>query len=188
MTEELRLEPQEAVIMRMEKVGYGKSFLLPANNNELILTNRNLILIRKNLLGKREETLYFPISEIRMADGHPQVRKGKADHMTHTLDVYMNDKMESFRFEWESDIDEWIAQIDSVVTGEPVKRKTEADMIAEAMAIVETIEEPIEKMKGILGIKSDKEVSCRCPSCGASLIGLKGETQKCPYCGTFHTF
>ena len=73
----------------------------------------------------------------------------------------MNDKMESFRFEWESDIDEWIAQIDSVVTGEPVKRKTEADMIAEAMAIVETIEEPIEKMKGILGIKSDKEVSCR---------------------------
>ena len=124
MTEELRLEPQEAVIMRMEKVGYGKSFLIPANNNELILTNRNLILIRKNLLGKREETLYFPISEIRMADGHPQVRKGKADHMTHTLDVYMNDKMESFRFEWESDIDEWIAQIDSVVTGEPAKRKT----------------------------------------------------------------
>ena len=51
MTEELRLEPQEAVIMRMEKVGYGKSFLIPANNNELILTNRNLILIRKNLLG-----------------------------------------------------------------------------------------------------------------------------------------
>ena len=36
MTEELRLEPQEAVIMRMEKVGYGKSFLIPANNNELI--------------------------------------------------------------------------------------------------------------------------------------------------------
>ena len=57
MTEELRLEPQEAVIMRMEKVGYGKSFLIPANNNKLILTNRNLILIRKNLLGKREETL-----------------------------------------------------------------------------------------------------------------------------------
>ena len=28
----------------------------------------------------------------------------------------------------------------------------------------------------------------KCPSCGATLTGIKGETEKCPYCGTFHTF
>ena len=28
----------------------------------------------------------------------------------------------------------------------------------------------------------------KCPSCGAALSGIKGETTKCPYCGTFYTF
>ena len=30
--------------------------------------------------------------------------------------------------------------------------------------------------------------SGKCPSCGAALSGIKGETTKCPYCGTFYTF
>ena len=28
----------------------------------------------------------------------------------------------------------------------------------------------------------------KCPSCGASLSGTKGETIQCPYCGTTYTF
>ena len=61
-------------------------------------------------------------------------------------------------------------------------------MIAEAMALAESIEAPIEKMRDIFGIKSTKQVSCKCPSCGATLTGIKGETTQCPYCGTYHTF
>ena len=47
---------------------------------------------------------------------------------------------------------------------------------------------PIEKIQSVFGIKSDRKVSCKCPSCGATLTGTKGDTIQCPYCGTFYTF
>ena len=58
----------------------------------------------------------------------------------------------------------------------------------QGMSMAEAIEAPVDKMRSIFGIKSTTQVSCKCPSCGATLTGIKGETEKCPYCGTFHTF
>ena len=188
MAEELNLGADEAVVLRIENVGYGSTFPIPVNNSTLILTNKNLILLKKNLFGQISDTIRFPLSDIKVVNGQPQVRKGQLDIVTHTLEVYFNTGMESFRFEWESDIDKWVAHIVSQITGVPVKEKTEEDMIAEALQMAESLEAPIEKMRDIFGIKSTKIVSCKCPSCGAALTGLKGETAQCPYCGTYHTF
>ena len=119
MAEEFKLSPEEAVILRTGKIGYGGGFQLPSmfNSNELILTNKNLILLKKNMFGQTEDTLYFPLSKILMANGRPQVKKSNPSHMEYALDVYFETGMESFRFEWESDIDEWVENIVSVVTG-----------------------------------------------------------------------
>ena len=173
MAEEFKLNPEEAVILRIGKVGYGGG-LLPSmfNSNELILTNQNLILLKKNMFGQTEETKYFPLKDIKMANGTPQVRKSNPEHMVHALDVYFNNGVESFRFEWEKDIDEWVNNIIATVTGVPVESMTE----------------PIEKIQSVFGIKSERKISCKCPSCGATLTGTKGDTIKCPYCGTFYTF
>ena len=123
MAEEFKLSPEEAVILRTGKIGYGGGFQLPSmfNSNELILTNKNLILLRKNMFGQTEDTLYFPLSKILMANGRPQVKKSNPSHMEYALDVYFETGMESFRFEWERDIDEWVENIVSVVTGNGLK-------------------------------------------------------------------
>ena len=190
MAEEFKLGPEEAVVLRVGKIGYGggPSILSMFNNNELILTTKNLILLKKNMFGQTEETKYFPLTDIKMVDGKPQVRKSNPEHMVYALDVYFNSGMESFSFEWENEIDEWVENIVSVVTGVPVHKKSDMEMLQEAVAFAESVAEPIEKIQGLFGIKSDRPVSCKCPSCGAALNGIKGETIKCPYCGTFYTF
>ena len=96
--------------------------------------------------------------------------------------------MESFRFEWESDIDEWVENIVSVVTGVPVQKKSDLEMMQDALAFAESMTDSVEKIQSVFGIKSTRQVSCKCPSCGASLSGTKGETIQCPYCGTTYTF
>ena len=182
MAEEFKLSPEEAVILRTGKIGYGGGFQLPSmfNSNELILTNKNLILLKKNMFGQTEDTLYFPLSKILMANGRPQVKKSN--------DVYFETGMESFRFEWESDIDEWVENIVSVVTGVPVQKKSDLEMMQDALAFAESMTDSVEKIQSVFGIKSTRQVSCKCPSCGASLSGTKGETIQCPYCGTTYTF
>lgn len=190
MAEEFKLSPEEAVILRTGKIGYGRGFQLPSmfNSNELILTNKNLILLRKNMFGQTEDTLYFPLSKILMANGRPQVKKSNPSHMDYALDVYFETGMESFRFEWESDIDEWVENIVSVVTGVPVQKKSDLEMMQDALAFAESMTDSVEKIQSVFGIKSTRQVSCKCPSCGASLSGTKGETIQCPYCGTTYTF
>ena len=97
MAEEFKLSPEEAVILRTGKIGYGGGFQLPSmfNSNELILTNKNLILLKKNMFGQTEDTLYFPLSKILMANGRPQVKKSNPSHMEYALDVYFETGMES---------------------------------------------------------------------------------------------
>ena len=53
MAEEFKLGPEEAVVLRVGKIGYGggPSILSMFNNNELILTTKNLILLKKNMFG-----------------------------------------------------------------------------------------------------------------------------------------
>ena len=43
-------------------------------------------------------------------------------------------------------------------------------------------------VKKVFGIDSDKILSAKCPSCGASVKGKAGETVECPYCGNYYTF
>ena len=92
MAEEFRLGPEEAVVLRMKNVGYGEGFQLPPlfGGNELILTTQNLILLKKDLFGSTTDTVYFPLNEIKVVGGRPQVRKGNPAHMEYTLEVYFN--------------------------------------------------------------------------------------------------
>ena len=66
MAEELNLGPDEAIVLRMENVGYGEGFPFPSDNNVLILTTRNIVLLKKNLFGQTSDTIKFPLSEIKV--------------------------------------------------------------------------------------------------------------------------
>lgn len=183
MADELHLGQDETVIDRISKVGYGGFW---SGNNDLVLTNKNIILVKKGLFGDTDDVVRFPLSDLRVVNGEVQAKLGRPDNVTCTLDLYFDKGMERFRFEWESDVQEWIDKITEVITGKKVERDEYA-WLGETLAMAESVTSTINSLKGALGIKSTEQVSMRCPSCGATLTGTKGETVQCQYCGTFTT-
>lgn len=183
MADELHLNTDETVVDRIGKVGYG-GFL--SFNNDLVLTNQNIILVKKGLFGDVQDVVKYPLGSLRVVNGEVQAKKGHPDNMTYTLDLYFDKGMESFRFEWESDVQKWIDKITEVITGVKVERD-EFAWVGDTLAMAESVTNTINNLKSSLGIKSTEQVSIKCPSCGAGLTGTKGETVQCPYCGTYVT-
>ena len=191
MSEELKLNPDESVIMSADQIGYGNG-LFGGGKNELILTNQALLLKVKGMFGNTKEVLRFPLSEIRIVNGQVQALPGKKDIVTPTLDIYFNSGMERFLFIWERGVKNWIEHINSVITGAPVRERGEFDDMFEDMAklsaVADTLSGSVNKVKSALGIRSTEQIALRCPGCGASLSGTEGEVGKCPYCGSFVKF
>ena len=190
MEKELKLNPDESVVLRSERIGYGKSVL--GKDHELVLTNQAIILLRKGPFGKTRDILRFPLEDIRVADGQVQAVMGKKDFMTPSLDVYFESGMERFLFAWEKDVREWIGNICAIVTGTPLPKKGEYDDFMEDMAkmasfvdgVSEKVSTSIDKVQDALGLKPREQAAAPCPACGASLTGIRGEVVTCPYCGT----
>ncbi len=80
------LEENEEIIKKSADIGYGGK--LSRSNNELILTNRSIVLIKKSLLGKVSDIIRFPLSDIAIFNGKAQVALGQKDIVTPTLDIY----------------------------------------------------------------------------------------------------
>ncbi len=176
----MKLLEDEKVIKRQEKIGYKN--VLQGSNNELVLTDKRLILIQKSVFGKEKDVLYFPLEDIRTAGGEPQIRMGKKD-IRATLDVYFSDGFESFVFTWEDEVKEWIEDITDVMSGKEIRNR-EGDWMKETLQMAESFAGTIDKYKEVFGLKEKEQAAVKCPSCSASLAGFKGETATCPYCGT----
>jgi len=184
MSTELKLNPGENVIKRSTEIGYGGG--ISRKNNELILTDQSIILINKNLLGKVKEVTRFPLTDIVISGNRAQVQLGQKDIVTPTLDVYFSSGMESFIFTWEDEIKDWINQINTLLTGQPEIYKADAWM-DDLENMADSLFGAAKKVRKAFGIKSTESLSCKCPSCGASISGFEGETVSCPYCGNFIT-
>lgn len=190
MEKELRLNPDEVVVLRSAGVGYGKSGF--GRSHELVLTDQAIILIRKGAFGRTKDVLRFPLKDIRVVGGQVQAMMGKKDFMTPSLDVYFQAGMESFQFAWENDVKDWINNIRALVTGIPLPQRGEVDEVMENLTKVVTfmdgvdqkVSGSIDKVMASLGIKSHEPATAECPACGASLSGIRREVVKCPYCGT----
>lgn len=185
MSEEFKLNPGEEVIKRNNEVGYGSGIVKA--HGELILTNQALIFVKKGLLGKTKDVERYALSDIVISNNQAQVKVGKMDNVTHTLDVYFQSGMESFIFTWEDEIKDWANSINTMLTGQPDIYKKE-DWLGEMEHVTEAFTGAVKKVRKVFGIKSTEQVSCKCPSCGASLTGIEGETIRCPYCGNNFTF
>lgn len=172
----------EKVLKRQGEIGYGSA--LKGAKNELILTNLRLILEQKNLFGKPKGTLYFNLADIRVVDGEVQVRARKKDNFTPVLEIYFQSSEEQFSFVWEDDVKKWVKAIAAVMNGEEIKENDD-EWLAETLQMAETVTGTIDKYKEALGLKPKERVSVKCPSCGATLSGIKGGTVECPYCKTY---
>jgi len=122
-----------------------------------------------------------------VSEGEVQAIVGKDGNSNPTLNIYFANGQEVFRFEWKEDARKMKNLISSVITGQPVPEDDD-DFFNDIIGFANSIAGSVKKIKSAFGFQSEESVSCHCPSCGASISGVKGETIKCPYCGSYYTF
>ena len=178
-------EPDETVLKRTGEIGSGNG--ITRGKNDLILTDRALVLQKKNLFGKDTEVLRYPLADILISNGQAQVRVGKKDAVTPVLEVYLRTGTETFCFTWEDDAKDWANEINTLLTGQPPIYKLNT-WVEEVAGMAAALSGTVRDVRKAFGIRSDAAASAVCPSCGASITGTEGETVRCPYCGSYHTF
>lgn len=178
----VNLQSDECVIKKSNKVrhsGFRVSY-----KNELILTNLNIIYIKKGIFGRTKSIQTIPLNQIKIYEGKPQVLLGKQKNGSPSLEIYFLNGQEIFGFKRKNEVVKWIRCINQVLCEETGSAATGQFTIPGTEFVAETIKDTITAFKSILWNKTEK-ISSVCNSCGASITGYKGKTVKCNYCDTF---
>jgi hypothetical protein len=187
MAQRYNLQPNEVVILKDESVAHGGSGLRSGYTNELILTNLNLVLLKKGVFGNSKGALTFPVNEIKVYNEQAQAAIGKARNGADLLEVYFVNGEQEFRFQagGKKKLNEWIVKINHVVTGQegPV-RQASGMALPGAERVAGVLKDTLGVFKSKFGSKSDApvKVAGKCRACGASLTGYQAQTITCEYC------
>lgn len=178
----LILDPEECVLLKSENVSYGSG--LTKSVSELILTNKAIIYAKKGLLGGKNH-LRFPLDKIKIYENKVQAMQSKNSAGEPSLDIYFLEGQESFAFKNKKDISTWISKMnDLLIKNDSDENKN--PVIPGTEFIAKTLKNTIDSCGEIFGFKKkDVKVTIKCPNCGATVTGTKGETKQCPFCDTF---
>jgi hypothetical protein len=185
---EYKLLPNEAIIMKHEKILHGG--VIASFSDELILTNHNLVLISKGVFGKVKNIQVFPVNQIKVFNDQAQVIMSKAKGGHPQIEVYFLDGHETFGFESKRDAKNWLKKINQLVIGEDVEVEVFAKTaIPGTEVIADAFGGTIAVFKDKFGFKSKKastksteKIAKKCNSCGAMVSGKKGQVARCSYC------
>lgn len=187
--EKLDLQPNEAPVLKAENVAYGDS---SSFSNELVLTNLNLILIKKGFFGKTKDVLYFPLNEIKIVNNKVQALAGKRKNGNSQLEVYFRSgDVQCFSFNvaiMRMEVAKWANAIcNQLSQGIEDGYNPNAFAIPGAKAVAESLKGTVDTFKTVFGKKSEQDLAKSkravfCQNCGASFEGIKGSTAKCPFC------
>ena len=86
--EKYSLAPDEGIVMRTQNVAYNA---VAPYSHELILTNKNIIVVIKGLFGGTKNVIYLPLAKIKVIDNKAQVLVGKHKNGTARLEIYFTD-------------------------------------------------------------------------------------------------
>jgi len=182
------LQHNEFMIMKTNDV-----LLLSSNieDNELILTNTNLVMIN-GVESRNPQTKIFPLSHIKLFNGRPQVIIDKQSSGDKQVDIYFTNGQESFEFNNKKDAIRWAEAIRQVLTGNLPEEDTSKLMaIPGTEMVAATLKGTFDTVKGVFGVNqkgSNKtqnvNVTVKCIGCGAPLAGIQGRRTKCRYCDT----
>ena len=182
---EVNLASNEGIILQSTSVMSGSVWA--AYTDELILTNLNVILIKRGILGNKKNEQRFPISQIKKVNGKPQVMLGQNSlNGSDQLHITFTHGVEWFEFQSNSkkEIVKWIEAIYELFNC--VREDKE-----EKGVFTSTLKKGVDSIKNILSIKSENETTIKnikCSGCKAPLTGKPGQVVKCIYCDTKHTF
>ena len=181
------LQPNEVVLLKDESVMHGG--FLSGYTDELILTNLNLVLLKKGMFGNSKGVLTFPINQIKVYNQQAQAVIGNAPNRTDLLEVYFLNGQEKFSFQsgGKKKLNEWIAKINQVVTGQDSPAHQASGMaLPGAELVAGVLKDTLGVFKSKLGFKSDApvKVAGKCRACGAPVTGFQGQAITCEYCGS----
>ncbi|MCQ2413726.1 MAG: zinc ribbon domain-containing protein [Clostridia bacterium] len=134
MADNLNLDYDEIVITKDVSVAHGG--VMAIYTDELILTNKKIICLHKGMFGGTKTIYHYPLEQIKVYNGVPQVQKGKLSNGTPCLDVYLISGEEHFNFQSKNKatIDKWIAEINKafgimqkVEQNKKSKKRSESD-------------------------------------------------------------
>lgn len=179
------LQRNESVVYVQDRVRQGgaRGHL----TDQLILTNKNLVLVKKGFFGGEKSVHVFPLNQIKVFDGEVQVRVGTHQSGYPTLEVYFVNGQEAFIFMRRREAADLAQMIEDVITGvgaHPIDSRDEGPMAA-ALGV------QIDVMKDMFGIRRRSQstaavprVARECYACGAPLTGKQGQVATCSYCDT----
>ena len=193
-----KLQPNESMILKSENVMHGGTFA--GYTDELLLTNLYVVYISKGMFGNTKAIQKFPINQIKVYEGVPQVMEGKFQNGAPKLDMYFIHGVESFGFQMlnSSEIKDWIYAIYKLVTGQEhpdviaKKEKKSRHVIPGTAFVAGTLRGTFDTFRDTLGIKRKDEpvvntpthITKKCISCSAPLSGKIGDVVHCKYCDT----
>lgn len=173
------LDPDEAVILQESKVS-AESF----GSVDLVLTNKNLIQVNKSFFGKDKDSYKYPLSDLKLLNGRANVLVGKNRNGTKRLELYFSDAERFFSFNTFFSANKWASEIQKAHKkrmAEIERSKKTANKNSVIKAILGAIDSANDKN---VQEKAQTKRFCKCPNCGAELVGFKGEEVMCSYCQT----
>ena len=180
MKTEYDLLPGETVLTEADEVSRYITNT-KKEGGELIITNKRLIWITHTFFGKTKEILYFPLKEIAIYDDKASVTV-KYDFDV-VLTIHFKDGIEKFNFDDDKKLAKNIAnQINKFATGLNAELYSAHRTLPGADALADTLKGTVDIFKKTFK-KAPERIAVKCSSCGASLVGYKGQTIQCSYCG-----
>lgn len=200
----------EGILKRDSEITHDKRHGRGSWAGELILTNLALLVVHKGVLGGTKEVIRWPLSEIKVINGVPQVIAGKSASGQRQLHIYFSHGMEAFTLGI-SDEDEEIS-LKNIFTPASNKEMRNVDEWREAISravyvgcqsasMVGASAAPQNVLGAAAGSPSShpvpqqvavaagaKEipayVTSRCIGCMAPISGIRGQKTICRYCDT----
>ena len=185
MAARYNLQPHEVVLLKDESVMHGGFW--SAYTDELMLTNLNLVLIKKGMFGNSKGVLTFPVNQIKVHNQQAQAVIGKATNGSDLLEVYFLNGQEKFAFQTggKKKLNEWIAKINQALTGEEAQPNSGMALPGAEM-VAGVLKDTLGVFKSKLGSKAEApvRVASKCRGFGAPVAGFQGQAIMCEYCGS----
>ena len=94
---QLNLQPNKTILLHNNRVyRWGNHEFY---TDELLLTNFNMIYIRKGFFGRIKNILKYPLDQVKVQNGQVQVRMAKNFRGTPQLQIYFKNTLEFFSFQ-----------------------------------------------------------------------------------------
>ena len=194
-----QLQPNEGVVLQETGIFYEPNKLYTAYTDELILTNLNLIHVRKGVFMGTKGVRYIPLNQVKVIGGKCQALVGKAQNGTAILQIYTQQGTEEFAFRTNAkkNASIWANEISRLVTGRDSENALENQDAPEydfKDTVIGQLKDAFDEVDAAFGFgfgklgqqqkSSVERVSTKCFGCHAPITGVKGKTAVCKYCDT----